>query len=88
MGRKRLKYSHLRTFRCTTYVCVDPEKSNKLDAEPVKYYLIGYGSDMFGYKFWDDKNRKFMRHCDVTFDENVHYKDKEKKGSKNEANGS
>ena len=37
---------------------------------------------MFGYKFWDEKNRKFLRHCDVTFDENVVYKDKEKKDSK------
>ena len=37
---------------------------------------------MFGYKFWDDKNRKVLRHCDVTFDENVLDKDKEKKDSK------
>ena len=27
--------------------------------------------------FRDDKNRKIPRHCDVTFDENVLYKDKE-----------
>ena len=33
---------------------------------------------MFGYRFWDDKNRKILRHCDVTFDENVLDKDKEK----------
>ena len=37
---------------------------------------------MFEYKFWDDKNRKILRHCDVTFDENVLYKDKKKKGYK------
>ena len=48
----------------------------------MKCYLIGYDSEMFGYKFWDDKNRKVLRHCDVTFDENVLDKDKEKKGSK------
>ena len=34
---------------------------------------------MFGYRFWDDKNRKILRHCDVTFDEFVLYKDREKK---------
>ena len=78
---KELKYSHLRTFGCTAYVCVDPEKSDKLDAEPVKCYLIGCDSDMFGYKFWDVKNKRILRHCDVTFDENVMYKNKEKKGS-------
>ena len=67
----------MRTFGCTAYVHVDPEKRDKLDAKAVKCYFIGYGSDMFGYRFWDDKNRKILRHCDVTFDENVLYKDRE-----------
>ena len=56
---KELKYSHLRPFGCTAYVHVDPEKRDKLDAKAVKCYFIGYGSDMFGYRFWDDKNRNF-----------------------------
>ena len=76
---KKLKYSHLRTFGCTAYVHVDPEKRDKLDAKVVKCYFIGYGSDLFGYRFWDDKNKKIQRHCDVTFDESVLYKDREKK---------
>ena len=76
---KELKYSHLRTFGCTAYVHVDPEKRDKLDAKAVKCYFIGYGSDLFGYRFWDDKNRKILRHCDVTFDESVLYKDREQK---------
>ena len=33
---------------------------------------------MFEYRFWDDKNKKVLRHCDVTFSENVLYNDKEK----------
>ena len=64
------------------YVRVDLQKTDKLDAEVVKCYFIGYGSDMFEYKFWDDKNQKVLRHCDMNFDENVMYKDKEKKGSR------
>ena len=36
-------------------------------------------SDLFGYRFWDDKNRKILRHCDVTFDESILYKDREQK---------
>ena len=76
---KELKYSHLRTFGCTACVHVDPEKRDKLDAKAVKCYFIGYGSDFFGYRFWDDKNRKILRHCDVTFDESVLYKDIEQK---------
>ena len=65
---KELKYSHLRTFCCTAYVHVDPEKRDKLDAKAVQCYFIGYNSDLIGYRFWDEKNRKFQRHCDVTFD--------------------
>ena len=74
---KELKYSHLRTFGCTAYVHVDPVKRDKLDAKAVKSYFIGYSSDFFGYRFWDEKNRKILRHCDVTFDESVLYKDRE-----------
>ena len=55
------------------------KKKDKLDAKAVKCYFIGYGSDWFGYRFWDDKNRKILRHCDVTFDEFVLYKDREHK---------
>ena len=69
----------MRTFGCTAYVHVDPEKRDKLDSKAVKCYFIGYGSDLFCYRFWYDKNRKIMRHCDVTFDESVLYKDKEQK---------
>ncbi|XP_069152073.1 uncharacterized protein [Solanum lycopersicum] len=29
--------------------------------------------------FWDDKNKKILRHCDVAFDESVLYKDREQK---------
>ena len=73
---KELNYSHLRAFGCTAYVRVDPKKIDKLDAEPAKCYLIAYGSNMFKYKFWNVKNKRILRHCDVTFDENVLYKDK------------
>ncbi|PHT80800.1 hypothetical protein T459_13815 [Capsicum annuum] len=76
---KELKYSHLRTFGCNAYAHVDPEKRDKLDTKAIKFYFIGYGSDMFGYRFWDDRNKKILRHCDVTFDENVLYKDREQK---------
>ena len=76
---KELKYSHLRTFGCTAYVHVDPEKRDKLDVKAVKCYSIGYVSDLFCYRFWDYKNRKILRHYDVRFDESVLYKDREQK---------
>ena len=65
-------------FKGTAYVHLNPEKRDKLDAKAVKCYFTGYDSDMFGYKFWNDKNRKILRHWDVTFDEKVLYEDKEK----------
>jgi len=39
-------------------------------------YFIGYGSDMYGYKFWDDQNKKFIRSRNVTFNKKIFYKDK------------
>ena len=41
-----------------------------------KCYFIGYGSDMYGYRFWDDQNKKVIRSRNVTFNENLFYKDK------------
>ena len=55
------------------------KKRDKIDAKAVKCYFIGYGFDLFGYMFWNDKNRKILRHCDVTFDEFVLYKDRTQK---------
>ena len=78
---KELKYSHLKTLGCTVYVHVDLEKIDNLDVKAMKCYFIGYGSNMFKYKFWDEKIRKILIHYDVTFDEKVLYKDKERKDS-------
>ena len=69
----------MRTFGSTAYVHVNPEKRDMFDAKAVKCYFIGYDCDLFGYRFWDDKNRKILRYCDVTFDESVLYKDREQK---------
>ena len=69
----------MRIFCCTTYVHVDPDKRDKLDAKAVKCYVVVYGSDLLCYRFWDDKNRKILRQCDVTYDESVLYKEREHK---------
>ncbi len=37
---------------------------------------MGYGEDEFGYKLWDDQNRKMIRSTDVVFNEKVMYKDR------------
>ena len=58
------------------------KESYKLDANAMKCYFIGYDSNMFGYKFLDVKNKKKNWAYNVTFDKNVMYKDKDKKGSR------
>lgn len=39
--------------------------------------FLRHGSDDFGYKFWDDHNRKFIRSIDVVLDEKVMYKSRD-----------
>ena len=54
MDRKRIQILSLENFWLH---CICSES----DAEVVKCYFIGYGSDMFRYRFWDDKNKKNLR---------------------------
>ena len=39
-------------------------------------FFIGYGDEKFGYRFWDEQNRKIIRSRNVIFNEQVMYKDK------------
>ncbi|KAL2226511.1 UNVERIFIED_CONTAM: Retrovirus-related Pol polyprotein from transposon TNT 1-94 [Sesamum indicum] len=48
----------------------------KLDAKSIKCTFIGYGTDEFGYRFWDDQNRKIIRSRNVIFNEDVMYNDR------------
>ena len=70
---KEITYSHLKIFGCVAYL--QSEKRDKLDPKAIKCYFIGYGDEKYGYRLWDAKNRKVIRHCDVTFDEGSLYKD-------------
>ncbi|XP_068658201.1 aluminum-activated malate transporter 8-like [Aristolochia californica] len=49
---------------------------NKLDPKSKKCTFLGYGEDDFGYRIWDDENKKVIRSRDVIFSERVMYKDK------------
>ncbi|KAL2251622.1 UNVERIFIED_CONTAM: Retrovirus-related Pol polyprotein from transposon TNT 1-94 [Sesamum indicum] len=48
----------------------------KLDAKSIKCTFIRYGTDEFGYRFWDDQNRKIIRSRNVIFNEDVMYNDR------------
>src|SRR5688572_376533 len=47
----KVDYSFLRVFGCTAYVMTDPDKRDKLDPKSKKCYLVGYGTNAFGYRF-------------------------------------
>jgi hypothetical protein len=80
---KEVKLSHLRIFGCTAYVHISDQGRNKLDPKSKKCTFIGYGEDEFGYRLWDDENRKMIRSRDVIFNERVMYKDKHDTGAIN-----
>ena len=75
---KEVKLSHLKVFGCVAYVHINDQGRNKLDPKSKKCTLIGYDDDAFGYRIWDDENKKVILSRDVIFDERVMYKDMHK----------
>ena len=67
--------SHLKVFGCASYIFLNSNSRDKLDRKAKRCYFIGYGSDMYGYRFWDDQNKKIIISRNVTFNENMFYKD-------------
>nr|CAN76388.1 hypothetical protein VITISV_037906 [Vitis vinifera] len=73
---KEVKFSHLKVFGCVSYVHIDYDARSKLDAKSKICFFIGYGDEKFGYRFWDEQNRKIIRSRNVIFNEQVMYKDR------------
>ena len=73
---KEVKFSHLKVFGCVAYVHIDSDAHSKLDAKSKTCFFIGYGDEKFGYRFWDEQNRKIIRSRNVIFNEQVMYKDR------------
>jgi hypothetical protein len=82
---KEVKLSHLKVFGCVSYVHISDHARSKLDPKSVKCTFIGYGDDDFGYRFWNDQNKKVTRSRDVIFNENVMYKDRDRQSPSNSA---
>ena len=73
---KEVKFSHLKVFGCISYIHVDSYAHSKLDAKSKICFFIGYSDEKFGYRFWDEQNRKIIRSRNVIFNEQVVYKDR------------
>ena len=66
---KEVKFSHLKVFYCVSYVHIDSDAHSKLDAKSKICFFIGYVDEKFGYRFWDEQNRKIIRSRNVIFNE-------------------
>jgi hypothetical protein len=73
---KEVNLSWLKVFGCTAYVHISDHARGKLDPKSLKCTFIGYGGDEFGYRLWDDQNKKIIRTRDVIFNEKLMYKDR------------
>ena len=73
---KEVKFSHLKVFCCVSYVHIDSDAYSKLNAKSKICFYIGYGDEKFGYRFWDEQNRKVIRTRNVIFNEQVMYKNR------------
>ena len=73
---KEVKFSHLKVFCCVSYVHIDSDARSKLNAKSKICFFIGYGHEKFGYRFWDEQNRKVIRSRNVIFNEQVMYKNR------------
>ena len=74
-SEKKINISHLRVFGCVAYVHISDHVRDKFEAKSQKCTFIGNNIDEFGYRLWDEKNRKIIRSRDVIFNEEVIYKD-------------
>ena len=72
---KEVKFSHLKVFGCVSYVHIDSDACSKLETKSKICFFIGYGEEKFGYRFWDEQNKKIIRSRNVIFNEQVMYKD-------------
>lgn len=73
---KAVSVSHLKVFSYVSYVHINAEKRDKLDAKSKKCFFIEYGINKFGYKFWDEQDKKIIRSKDVIFNKRTLYKNK------------
>ena len=73
---KEVKFSHLKVFCCVSYVHIYFVAHSKLDAKSKICFFIDYGDEKFGYRSWDEQNKKIIRSRNVIFNEQVMYKDR------------
>lgn len=67
-GRKP-DVGHLRAFGCVCYAHIAKDERKKLDAVARRCVLVGYGSEVKGYRLYDPDRKKVFFSRDVRFNE-------------------
>ena len=75
---KEVNLLWLKVFSCIAYTHISDHARGKLDPKSLKCTFIGYGGDEFGYRLWDDQNKKIICSRDVIFNEKVMYRDRDR----------
>ena len=68
MGEKP-NVEHLRTFGCAVYAHVPKDERKKLDMKTRKCVLLGYGTEIKGYRLYDPERARVFHSRDVIFNE-------------------
>ena len=68
MGEKP-NVAHLRTFGCAVYAHVPKDERKKLDMKTRKCVLLGYGTEIKGYRLYDPERARVFHSRDVIFNE-------------------
>ena len=66
---KKPDVGHLRVFGCTAYAHVAKDERKKLDMTARRCVLVGYGTEVKGYRLYDPSSRKVFYSRDVRFNE-------------------
>ena len=66
---QKLNISHLRVFRCLTWVHILKKRRHKLQPKSKAMIFVGYEPGSKGYQFWDAAHQHFEISRDVTFEE-------------------
>lgn len=67
-GRKPI-VNHLRVFGCIAYAHIPKDERQKFDVKSVKCIMLGYCSNVKGYRLYDLSKKRVFLSRDVTFNE-------------------
>ena len=71
---------HLRVFGCTAYAHIPKDERQKLDPKARKCIMLGYGTEVKGYRLFNPETQRILYSRDVIFNETEFYfKDKSMK---------